>query len=173
MCLELPCCALFSDRTVAERTGVPLNQVQYILKLFSLPWDQVNREFRLPIAPVNQWDWPLIQAPDPNQFFLLSPCFSGYAFCQRLEALLIPQKPAVQKHLGDDVEGLVKQMLADVPHHHNGYYEMKEPGKKGKSPESSLTLSWRMTKTSFFWRSKNTRWVAAFNKPAILTFSLI
>lgn len=131
-CLELPCCALFSSQMVAERTGLPLNQVQYILSLFSLPWDQVNREFRLPIAPVNQWDWPLIRAPGSNRFFLLSPHFSGYVFCQRLEALLILQKPVVQKHLGDDVEGLVKQMLADIPHYHNGYYEEREPGKKGK-----------------------------------------
>ena len=131
-CLEMPCCTLFSDQRVAKRTDLPLNQVRHILSLFSLPWNQVNREFRLPIAPVNQWDWPLIQAPTPNQFFLLSPRFSGYAFCQRLEALLIPQKPAVQKHLGDDVEGLVKQMLADIPCHHNGYYEEREPGKKGK-----------------------------------------
>jgi len=131
-CLELPCCALFSDQMVAEQTGLPLNQVQYILNLFSLPWNQVNREFRLPIAPVNQWGWPLIQAPDARRFFLLSPHFSGYAFCRRLEALLIPQKPAIQKQLGEDVEGLVEQMLANIPHHHNGYYEESEPGRKGK-----------------------------------------
>ena len=131
-CLRLPCCALFSDQTVAERTGLPLSQARHILNLFSLPWDQVNREFLLPLAPVNQWDWPLIQAPIPNHFFLLSPRFSGYAFCQRLEALLRPKDPAVQRHLGEDVEGLVEQMLADIPHHHNGYYEEGESGKKGK-----------------------------------------
>lgn len=132
-CLEQPCCALFSDQMIAKQTGLPLSRVRHILGIFSLPWDQVNQDYQRPIAPVNQWGWPLIQAPDLHQFFLLSPCFSGYAFCQRLEALLIPQKPALQRQLGDDVEDLVEQMLTDIPHHHNGYYEEREPGKKGKT----------------------------------------
>ena len=124
-CLERPSCAVFSDQEIAQKVKLPLEKVQGILTLFSFPWNQVNQDYHLPLDLVNMWDRPMIQTRDPHRFFLLSPHFSGYAFCRRLEDLLVERDPALPKKLGKCVEKLADQMLCDrgIPHYSCGYYQ--------------------------------------------------
>jgi len=137
-CLELPPCAEITDSEIAQKVNLPLDKVQYILNLFSLPWDQCNQEYHLPLSPANQWDYPLIQAPNPHRFFMLSPHFSGYGFCRRMEALLAERDPAGKRALGEElgkeVEKLTTRILDDrkIPYHHNGFYK-EGTGKRNKS----------------------------------------
>lgn len=138
VCLELPPCAEVTDAEIAQKAKLPLNKVRCVLDLFSLPWDQVNREYHLPLSAINQWDWPLIQAPDPHRFFMLSPHFSGYGFCRRLETLLEERDPAGKRALGEDlgkeVEKLTARILDDrkIPYHHNGFYR-EGTGRRNKN----------------------------------------
>lgn len=141
-CLERSPCAIFSDQEIARKARLPLERVQKVLALFSWPWDQVNRDYHLPLDLANMWDRPMIQTRDPHRFFLLSPHFSGYAFCRRLEALLVERRPVLLKQLGKNVEELVEQMLSDrgVPHYSNGYYREGE-GKNAPRIEFDFILA--------------------------------
>lgn len=138
VCLELPPCVEVTDEEIAQKARLPLDKVQYVLNLFSLPYDQVNREYHLPLSAVNQWDWPLIQAPDPHRFFMLSPHFSGYGFCRRLETLLAEKDPAGKRALGEDLGKEVEKLTArildgrKIPYHHNGFYR-EGTGRRNKN----------------------------------------
>ena len=126
-CLNLPPCAIFSIGDVRQSTNLSKTKIQTILEEFSIPWEKVNDEYVKPFAPTNQWKYPLIKGPQPNQYFQLCPQFSGYSFCDRLYTLLHAKEKTVGKKLGKNLELFVKQLLDNkqIPYL-EGFYRDKK-----------------------------------------------
>lgn len=109
-CLSLPPCTIFSVERIHNETYLPKAKIQTVLDRFSIPWEEINKQYVTPLAPTNQWSYPLIAGPF-GQYFLLCPQFSGYGFCDRLYTLLHAEEKAVGRKLGKNLEHFVKQLL--------------------------------------------------------------
>lgn len=109
-CLSLPPCTIFSAEKIHSETNLPKAKIQAVLDRFSIPWEELNKQYVMPLAPTNQWSYPLIAGPF-GQYFLLCPQFSGYGFCDRLYTLLHAEEKTVGRKLGKSLEYFVKQLL--------------------------------------------------------------
>ena len=128
--LSEPPCSIINYKKLSSKVHLSKSIINEFLEHFSVEAKDSNADYKNLYSSTTSQNFPIVKLDSENYFFV-SPHFSGYAFCNTIQDVLHSRE--FSRGLGDRLDTFVKELLKTKQYNYKyGTYAPKIPNKEGE-----------------------------------------